>query len=222
KSNIRTGGELFVEKEIMESKIESSGKCLIADGTIIFSEVKAKNGIFTNNIGTKGSKPSMLFIGIDENHNRKIKYAKKKLALQKKELDQLPKEIEELQIRLETLEIESLNFEKSQIQEQLNTMKDKIDRTLTRISQKNEALHDGRDDLNRIEKELDLLVAENEKNQEEAIVHVNGIIYPGTIVTGPNATLTISQAVSRLYIKEIKKVNEDRTELWVMQMNSMG
>ncbi len=240
KSNIQTGGELFVEKEIMESKIESSGKCMIADGTIIFSEVKAKNGIFTNNIGTKGSKPSMLFIGIDENRKRKIKYAKKKLALQKKELDQLPKEIEELQIRLETLEGEAAELTKklskytgqidnkeNQIKninakEQLNTMKDKIDRTLTRISQKNEALHNGRDDLDRIEEELDLLVAENETNQEEAIVHVNGIIYPGTTVTGPNATLTTSQAVSRLYIKEIKKVDEDRTELWIMHMHSMG
>jgi uncharacterized protein (DUF342 family) len=43
KSDIQAGGELLVEKEIIGSKIESGGKCLIPDGTIASSEIVTKN-----------------------------------------------------------------------------------------------------------------------------------------------------------------------------------
>jgi uncharacterized protein (DUF342 family) len=263
KSTIQAGDDLVVEKEIMESKIESSGKCLIAEGTIIYSEITAKNGIVAHTIGTKGSKPSALLIGIDKRRNRQIKYGKNKLELQKKELTKLPAEIEKLQNDLDTLEkeagvlstklskhtdtirvkntrlkkldgkarkyeaqgirkaIETLNSEKGRIEKQRKTVKDTIGKLSERMTQKEKDLHDGRRDMNILTAELDSLVADRTIDQDGAMVQVNGIVYSGTTVTGPHATLTTSQDVSRLAIKEVKKMDEDGTASWGMQMAAM-
>lgn len=113
KSQIRVGGDLVVQKEIMESTIESSGRCLIEDGTIIFSRISARDGVVAGNLGRKGSKPSILFVGIDQRAKRQIRYTKNNLELQKKELDLLSREVEDLEETLQSMDIEKTELSKT-------------------------------------------------------------------------------------------------------------
>jgi len=96
----------MVQKEIVESTIETSGQCLIEDGTIIHSQISARDGVVAGELGTKGAKPSTLLVGIDPRTKRKITYTKNSLALQKKDLERLPGEIEDLEKNLQEKEIE--------------------------------------------------------------------------------------------------------------------
>jgi PAS domain S-box-containing protein len=113
KSQVRVGCDLVVQKEIAESTIESSGQCMIEEGTIVLSQISARDGVVAANLGTKGSKPSTLFVGIDQRTKRKIKYTKNKLVLQKKDLDLLPGEIEDLEERLQNMEVEKTDLSKT-------------------------------------------------------------------------------------------------------------
>jgi hypothetical protein len=107
------GGDLVAQKEIMESAIESSGRCLIEGGTILFSRISARNGVVAGNLGRKGSKPSTLFVGIDQRAKRQIQYTKNNLELQKKELDQLSKDIGDLEEILQSKDIEKTELSKT-------------------------------------------------------------------------------------------------------------
>ena len=113
KSQVRVGGDLVVQKEVMESTVETSGQCLIENGTIVASQISAKDGVVAGNLGAKGAQPSTLFVGIDQRTKRKIKYTKNKLALQKKELERLPGEIEDLEKRLQKMETEKTDLSKT-------------------------------------------------------------------------------------------------------------
>ena len=62
-------GDLVVQKEILDSEIRLSGACVNTGGTIIASDISAKMGIDGGNIGTQGSRPSKLKVGVDEHTN---------------------------------------------------------------------------------------------------------------------------------------------------------
>ncbi len=113
KSSIRTGGDFVVEKEIVESTVETSSMCVISGGTIIDSDIRAKNGIVAYHIGTQGSKFSSLFIGVDERAKRKLKYTRNKLEEQQKEMAILPGEIESLQQKYADLQEKTAGLGKS-------------------------------------------------------------------------------------------------------------
>ena len=66
RSKIRGFGDLVILKEIIDSDIAISGKCINSGGHIIASNVIAKLGIEAGNIGTPSSSPSRLKVGIDE------------------------------------------------------------------------------------------------------------------------------------------------------------
>jgi uncharacterized protein (DUF342 family)/CheY-like chemotaxis protein len=68
-SKIYGFGDLIVQKEILDSKIRLSGACINEKGTIIASDISAKMGIDAGHIGTMGSRPSKLKVGIDEHTN---------------------------------------------------------------------------------------------------------------------------------------------------------
>jgi uncharacterized protein (DUF342 family) len=64
-STILCLGDIYTDKEIVDSTIETSGACLIDHGTIISSKITAKMGIYTRNTGTELSIPSLLKVGED-------------------------------------------------------------------------------------------------------------------------------------------------------------
>lgn len=65
-SNILGFGDFIVLKEIIDSKILLSGRCLIPAGHVIASSISAKNGIEAGKIGTPASAPPVLRVGTEK------------------------------------------------------------------------------------------------------------------------------------------------------------
>jgi uncharacterized protein (DUF342 family) len=89
-SDIILAGDMAVEKEIIESKIEANGRCLINDGIIISSTISARMGITAMDIGTEASKSSDLIVGIDRQMEREADAIKKEIQAIKAERENLP------------------------------------------------------------------------------------------------------------------------------------
>ncbi|MBU0973424.1 MAG: DUF342 domain-containing protein [Proteobacteria bacterium] len=98
-STINAFGDLIVQREIMDSKINLSGACINTDGVIIASQISANMGIDAGNIGTDASSPAKLTVGVDEHTNQLVASVEGKMrihleaaALLKKEISTLERE----------------------------------------------------------------------------------------------------------------------------------
>jgi uncharacterized protein len=80
KTIIFSFGDVIAQKEILDSKIETSGAVLVKNGKIISSEVASKKGIESMDIGTDMSSPCKLKVGVDTHGEREIQI--KELAIQ--------------------------------------------------------------------------------------------------------------------------------------------
>ncbi len=65
KSKVLCLGDVNIEKEIVESRIENSGACIIKKGKIINSGITSKLGVYVKDIGTEISMASTITTGID-------------------------------------------------------------------------------------------------------------------------------------------------------------
>lgn len=99
---ILTGG-MAVEKEIIESRIEANGRCLINDGIIIASTISAKMGITAMDIGTEASKSSELTVGIDRQMERDADAVKEEIQVIKAAHENLPKLLQNLKKRSDAI-----------------------------------------------------------------------------------------------------------------------
>ncbi|MCP4371439.1 MAG: DUF342 domain-containing protein [Deltaproteobacteria bacterium] len=123
KSDINVGGDLVVEKEITESRIEVYGICKIEYGTIISSEIAAREGVIAKNVGTAMSKPSHLDVGVDHKLRREISGLKKLFS----KADRRKKDL--------TSQIKTLIDRSDQINEELGDVAQKQDRYMVQLSQ---------------------------------------------------------------------------------------
>ncbi|WP_319521616.1 flagellar assembly protein A [uncultured Desulfosarcina sp.] len=89
-------GDIAVEKEVVESKIETNGRFLINDGIVIGSTISAKMGITAMDIGTEASKSSELIVGIDQQLERESEAVTAEIRTLKSEREKLPKILENL------------------------------------------------------------------------------------------------------------------------------
>lgn len=71
-SNIKAFGDVIVEKEVLQTKIRSSGRFLARQAKIISSFISAKMGIEAREIGTDISSPCRIDVGVDENVKKRI------------------------------------------------------------------------------------------------------------------------------------------------------
>ncbi|MCF6248440.1 MAG: FapA family protein [Desulfobacula sp.] len=62
-STISCLGNLIVEKEIVDSKIDASGACKIDKGEVINSQISANKGVMVKNIGTERTHPNTITVG---------------------------------------------------------------------------------------------------------------------------------------------------------------
>ncbi len=85
-SEITCMGDVYVEKEIVDSTIETSGTCSIANGKLISSTVTAKMGLMARNIGTEMGRPSVIKVGHDAFTERELKKNKTEVAKIKEEI----------------------------------------------------------------------------------------------------------------------------------------
>jgi hypothetical protein len=90
KSTIHAYGNVEVDKEVIDCRIENSGACLVERGKIISSEISSKLGITAKEIGTEMSNPCKLRIGVDDHITR--------------ETEKIDGEIDEYKAKLEDLE----------------------------------------------------------------------------------------------------------------------
>ena len=85
-SEINCMGDVYVQKEIVDSTIETSGSCSIANGKLISSTVTAKMGLMARNIGTEMGRPSVIKVGHDAFTQRELKKNKAEVARVKEEI----------------------------------------------------------------------------------------------------------------------------------------
>ncbi len=103
KSKIMGFGNLTISKEIIDSTIHLSGKCINDTGHILSSKITAKLGINAGKIGTPSSKSSTFKVGIDEHLEilksrikEKLETSVSKSKLIKDEIKKLEHEDQEL------------------------------------------------------------------------------------------------------------------------------
>nr|WP_320190914.1 FapA family protein [uncultured Desulfobacter sp.] len=72
-STIYCLGNLIVDKEILDSRIITSGAVIIKNGEIISSDIICNKGLFTKHLGTEKSAPNTITFGVDTFTTRELK-----------------------------------------------------------------------------------------------------------------------------------------------------
>ena len=72
-STIYCLGNLTVDKEILDSRIVTSGAVIIKNGEIISSDITCNKGLFTQHLGTEKSVPNTVTFGVDTFTTRELK-----------------------------------------------------------------------------------------------------------------------------------------------------
>ncbi len=196
-SEIVCMGDVHVQKEIVDSTIESSGSCIIANGKLISSRVTAKMGLSARNIGTQMASPSTIKVGHDAFTEKELKKNKARVAKIKEEIigrkdkktgvksqnTELQKEITELahvqdRSQLEQREIEQKMADPAHAREkdqlnttlaQLNARIEKAEKDLDHCFEKSEAVEGT---IKKIDKEI----AEMESKRDNLVDERNNLV----------------------------------------------
>lgn len=95
-SRMDVSGNVAVEREILDSKIDTSGKCQVDRGKILSSQISAKQGIEALEIGSETAKPCTLVIGVDERVEREVARIGESLTRMKAKKGELENQIARL------------------------------------------------------------------------------------------------------------------------------
>lgn len=201
-SEIISLGTITVQGEIAESKIETNGKCAVK-GAILASEISAKKGINSNNIGSEVASPSRLTVGIDFRAKREIGKIKKDIFnLKKGDL------YERLEAENKTLTTrsEQINMELGEIAQ----VQDKLIVKLRNIGESQENCDETTEELEQKIKEIDdkveELMGEDEKITEKIVGNKNIILNRGDKLEELNEK-----------IREISKLSESDKPLAIIK-----
>lgn len=96
KSRLIAVDDVVIRKELVDSKVDTSGKCLIDGGTILYSEVSAKMGIKSGDIGSAASNASTISVGMDIRLKNAVKQFKAQVEVNQEEEESLVQSMEEL------------------------------------------------------------------------------------------------------------------------------
>jgi uncharacterized protein (DUF342 family) len=104
-SQVSAVGDVVVEKEIIDSKIETGGNLIaIPNGKVFTSQVAAKKGIATGQIGSESSKPCVLTIGMDCQAKEWIRKLREEISLKEKERAKIQTSVKQLNGTVKELE----------------------------------------------------------------------------------------------------------------------
>jgi uncharacterized protein (DUF342 family) len=96
-SHIVTLGDVIVESEVIDSKIETNGALIVTPtGRILASQVMAKKGVAAAQIGSETSKPCTLTIGVDTNAKRVVITLREEISKKEEEKKQAEKNLERI------------------------------------------------------------------------------------------------------------------------------
>ncbi|MGM0642311.1 MAG: flagellar assembly protein A [Thermodesulfobacteriota bacterium] len=119
KSSITCLGTVNVAKEIVDSKIENSGSCLIKQGKIISSAIASKMGVVAGNIGTDMSGPSTIKTGKDVFIDNETENIKNKIGLINENIKELKAKKTDLETEYKKLQQTATNLAHFQDRAQL-------------------------------------------------------------------------------------------------------
>ncbi|MCG8687607.1 MAG: FapA family protein [Desulfobacterales bacterium] len=89
-------GNLTVDKEIVDSRIETSGSVTIPNGEVISSKIKCNKGLVTRHLGTDKSVPNVVTLGVDAFTTKELKAIRKKIAAGEQKAIKFREKIESL------------------------------------------------------------------------------------------------------------------------------
>ena len=96
-SHIVTLGDVIVESEVVDSKVETNGALIVTRaGRILASQVMAKKGVVAGQIGSETSKPCNLTIGVDTHAKRAVITLKDEISKKEEEKKQAEKNLERI------------------------------------------------------------------------------------------------------------------------------
>ncbi|MCP4669705.1 MAG: DUF342 domain-containing protein [Desulfobacula sp.] len=104
-SEVSCMGNVFIAKEIVDSEIECSGRCVVENGKIISSLITAKLGVTARSIGTEKAEPCKIKVGHDV-------VTKKELKSNNDKLESLEKQIKHHGEQKDKLNIENRDIQK--------------------------------------------------------------------------------------------------------------
>ena len=96
-SKFRAGGDIVVEREIVNSNIKTLGRILVPGGRIVGGEVSAMRGILIGQAGTRASVPTVLIAGEDYSLPGKILNIRKDIKALEKQKQEFVRSIELLE-----------------------------------------------------------------------------------------------------------------------------
>jgi uncharacterized protein (DUF342 family) len=186
KSRLFSFGDVIISKEIFDSEIYTSGKCIIERGSIVNSKIFAKKGVEALQVGNERTKPCKISVGVDthitaavdlynleiesyeeknrslqriiKSHTKNIEEILEKLDKGQKSQDKKNKKIEECNIQIDT-------ENKEEISNIIETLEDDI-KNIKKSAE---------DDLKK-KNEYDEIIKDSEKNIEIYLEKIKNII----------------------------------------------
>jgi uncharacterized protein len=129
-------GDIHVETEIYESSIETNGAFYIESGKILCSKVSAMRGINAGEIGSDGSVPCKLAVGIDNRMENKIARINLEISDKEKEQEVLEAQMAELQSGEDALEKKI--GELAQVEDEMTVKARSLTATLEKLKESND------------------------------------------------------------------------------------
>ena len=246
-SNIIALGDLHVERELTESTVETSGRCIVEE-SIFASEISAMKGVKSGNIGSESTAPSLLTVGIDfkakrdvaalkqtiKDSTKAIENNRQNLSEFKKKTDQLNTDLGKIALIQDKYIVEHRDLidapegDAGRINE-LETKIRKIDETVAELMDEDEqVLHKikkgelmikkYKDEIDELKNSINKINKQSESEKPLAIVKASRGIYPGTIINGPNASIKVAEMLHRSSISE-RKGSKNRTG-WYMKVST--
>jgi len=198
-SKLRCLGNVVVEKEIVDSQIESSGACQIMTGDIVSSTINFNQGIHAKNIGTERSDSNWIVVGQDLFRlNELQRIEEKTVSLEKKRL--------------------SLEKKKDRFLSEKQSEKNE-----TKIQSIDSACDDIENQIDHLNQEKADFSGQGKSNTEKSVVIAAGKIWAGTVIHTRHAQKTIKETVSNVQVEEValQKKDGDR-DLFEIQINDNG
>ena len=111
-AEIHANGNVYIEKEILDSTIITRGECVIEHGRVMASDISASKGIIARSVGSDTSPECQLTIGTDTTSLDKLLNYKRKLAKNNKDINDLESPIIHLKKLLQEIDeqIQDLNI----------------------------------------------------------------------------------------------------------------
>lgn len=176
KSKLYSFGDVIVTKEIIDSEIYTSGKCIIERGSIINSKIFARKGVEALQVGNERTKPCKISVGVETHiddavdlYNLEIEFYEDKNKSLQRIINTHNRNIEEIVQKLE--KATALHDKKNRKIETLNTEidpenKDDITAKIEKLEEDISNIKKSSEEDDNLKQEYEQIVKDTEKNIE--------------------------------------------------------